>query len=120
MVDATVTYSSTDPGSIATYKCLTGMQFANNHSGIVFCEASGYWSTPPQCEAEKVKCEAPLLFEHGEAFYNSTTVGSSATFICEESYVLIGPSTVTCLESGNWDEEPPHCQSKLCVNDIVF
>lgn len=38
---------------------------------------------------------------------------SRARFACLEGYELKGPDQTTCLPSGQWSEDAPHCDSKF-------
>ena len=42
---------------------------------------------------------------------NSRSYNSTATYSCEDGYSLAGVSVRSCLSSGNWSGDPPHCQS---------
>ena len=39
---------------------------------------------------------------NGAVNVSGTTYNSTATYSCDEGYVLVGVSTSTCLGSGNW------------------
>ncbi len=40
-------------------------------------------------------------------------VGSEARYSCNYGYGLVGRSTLTCLNRGEWDGLPPTCHSEL-------
>lgn len=35
---------------------------------------------------------------------------SQARFACMEGFNLVGPEEITCTASGDWSENPPHCE----------
>ena len=40
------------------------------------------------------------------------TPQSTASYTCCEGYTLIGSQSLTCLDDGTWDNNPPFCESK--------
>ena len=42
-----------------------------------------------------------------------TSFGQTATYSCDRGYNLMGNSTRTCQETGNWSESAPTCQGML-------
>ena len=60
-----------------------------------------------------IECPDIVAPQNGERFYTSRVVGSDASFTCNEGYTLLGVRSVTCLETGQWSEVPPICESKL-------
>ncbi len=53
--------------------------------------------------------EAP---ENGHVVHSGTTIGSVVTYSCFPGYELIGETTQTCLESGEWTGNAPFCICK--------
>ena len=47
-----------------------------------------------------------------------TTVGEIATYSCNTGYNLVGESTRTCQEIGNWSGRAPTCQG-VCVYELI-
>ena len=42
-----------------------------------------------------------------------TFYGDSVELGCDEGYTLIGESRLTCLETGVWSSDVPHCQPPI-------
>ena len=54
--------------------------------------------------------EAP---RNGRVLLTGTTVGSKATYICNEKFTLISDSTRVCQPNGVWSGQAPTCDCKL-------
>ena len=52
--------------------------------------------------------------ENGEVSLSGTTLGSKATYSCNDRYVLEGESTRVCQSNGKWSGEAPTCERKSC------
>ncbi|XP_039252424.2 E-selectin-like [Styela clava] len=82
----------------------------------------------PQCD------EKPSVPINGFVICSdATNIGSVCTFGCEEGYVIMGPTTITCINvqqnggSPVWSQGPPICKQTQCgtvppspVNGEVF
>ena len=83
------------------------MLFTNNSVGIIiFLEIINYI----YIILYTVVCNA--LYDptnNGGVTTNGTEVGHTASYFCENGYVLIGNDTVTCQSNGTWSE-PPICE----------
>ena len=44
-----------------------------------------------------------------------TTFGQTATYNCNTGYNLVGDSTRTCQDTGQWGGSAPNCQRKLVL-----
>ncbi|GFO29946.1 fibropellin-1, partial [Plakobranchus ocellatus] len=40
--------------------------------------------------------------------------GDSVTYLCNLGHEMIGPATLTCSSSGEWDNNPPQCVAATC------
>ena len=49
-----------------------------------------------------------------------TTVGSTATYTCNDGFGLQGQSTRTCQTNGQWSGSAPICQRKLDVANLCI
>ena len=53
---------------------------------------------------------------NGNVSFDSTTLGSTATYSCDPGYLLDvsqgGSVVVTCLASSNWSDTAPACERK--------
>ena len=60
--------------------------------------------------AEKiVNCEALTNPENGKVMFESTAVGTIASYFCDSGYDLQGTSQRECLSSGMWYGDEPTC-----------
>ena len=50
--------------------------------------------------------------ENGLITINNITLGSIATYSCNEGYNIMGNEVRTCQENGSWSGEDPVCQSE--------
>ena len=44
--------------------------------------------------------------------------GSEASYSCSYGYGMVGGSTLTCMNSGEWNRPPPECYSELRIHAI--
>ncbi|XP_052773190.1 sushi, von Willebrand factor type A, EGF and pentraxin domain-containing protein 1-like [Mya arenaria] len=102
--NATITYNGTGFGSSALYTCDTDFYLIG--PSTIYCSDNSTWSAPPRCV--QVYCGSPVLIANGTTVYNSTAVGSTASYTCQSGFTLVGPDLVTCLENGTgyWSTEP--------------
>ena len=66
-------------------------------------------------ERDKVlnSCSYPSSILDGNLTLSGLTVGSVATYQCNDGLYLIGPSQIECEATGSWSHLPPLCTSKL-------
>ena len=53
-----------------------------------------------------VDCNMPPTINDGSRMFTTTTYQSTATYSCNNGYILTGSPTVTCLASGSWSTRP--------------
>ena len=49
-----------------------------------------------------------------------TDVGQTATYSCNTGYHLVGDSTRTCQNRGNWSGDAPTCQGKFIMSTVII
>ena len=49
------------------------------------------------------------VIENGIKNGLSTVCGSTVTFHCFAGYDLVGNSSISCLQNGNWSSSQPYC-----------
>ncbi|KAG7158260.1 Sushi, von Willebrand factor type A, EGF and pentraxin domain-containing protein 1-like 3 [Homarus americanus] len=79
------------------------------------CQADGEWSGElPYCDV--IKCPHLNAVPHGEvlSLLGDYMPSNQISFRCEEGYQMDGPNTLTCGGDGEWDDQPPSCQSETC------
>ena len=57
---------------------------------------------------------------NGRTYVSGTTVGYTVTYYCNPEYKLIGLSSRTCQENGEWSGAPPSCSRKLCITIMTL
>ncbi|XP_068175737.1 E-selectin-like isoform X2 [Antennarius striatus] len=104
--------------SSCEFTCVEG--YALTDANTLQCEATGHWSSSqPFCVA--VQCPDLQQLENGvtscgEDADMKFSFGNTCSFSCDPGYTLVGPSTVTCTSSAEWNERIPHCEAITCNN----
>ncbi|XP_059415840.1 complement decay-accelerating factor-like isoform X14 [Carassius carassius] len=72
------------------------------------CLVSG-WSGKAECIL--TTCEVPDAIEHGKMIVPRVIpeFNDVITFSCDDNYILVGNSTITCGEYGDYSSPPPTC-----------
>ncbi|XP_072163831.1 zona pellucida sperm-binding protein 3 receptor-like [Diadema setosum] len=112
-------------GSMVTLTCDQG--YAINGSAILQCVTLPCRSTyfpvwklsVPYCKAvdnQVVFCDHPGHVSNGEWNSTMTSLGSSVTLTCDDSYVINGSATLRCVRSPDsnlpvWNASVPTCQT---------
>jgi len=58
-------------------------------------------------------CGIPDAPVNGNVSLSSTTVGHTVNYTCEQGYKLLGTSSRTCQDNGQWSGTQPSCSRKL-------
>lgn len=61
------------------------------------------WAAALACSSEF------LVIDFGVARGGTGTIGDTVTYQCFRGYELSGSTTLTCLDSGQWDGQKPSC-----------
>ncbi|CAI8000472.1 Sushi, von Willebrand factor type A, EGF and pentraxin domain-containing protein 1, partial [Geodia barretti] len=111
-----VTTTGTEIDAQATYSCNGG--FVLQGVEIRICQGNGLWSVEaPSCIPRQVftcvELEAP---ENGEVSVSGLTVGSVASYRCNNGFILVGTTSRRCHEGarGGWTGNAPTCQRVDC------
>ena len=51
-------------------------------------------------------------FPEGVICYNGVTAGSTAIYICDDGFVLVGNEARVCQSDGSWNDRTPQCISQ--------
>ena len=92
--------------NVRTKYCTMKTTAQHTHSFIVYVYAV-------------VDCGMLPSISNGEVSQLSTTVGSVATYSCNDGFDLVGQSSRSCLASKRWSGSPPTCQRKLHVTILM-
>ena len=69
-----------------------------------------------------VLCSNPVGINNGTVMFNTTSIGSTATYSCDSGFELIGATTTTCTEMDSsppeFSPQPPVCRREYCTNVI--
>lgn len=107
-----VKWNSLRYGASATYECLPGYKMIGE--SVRLCELSGKWSgEEPHCISRE--CGAPAAPENGWVESEGSTVGSTATYHCNDGYELEGSMTRSCLINESWSLTIPSCKIISCI-----
>ena len=97
--------------SMATFSCNEG--YTMDGETIRICQPEGYWSgISPTCTP--VTCPVLTIPDNGNITTTGQTLGSYATFSCNEGYNMVGENIRICQPEGYWSASSPTCESVLC------
>lgn len=137
-----VVLSGNNPGSTATYRCNAGFRLRGESRRT--CQTNGQWSgKAPTCQREfnittpsasmqslaylccsfsiaAVRCRRLNNPSDGSVSLSGTTVGSTATYSCNDGFTLQGQSTRTCQSNSQWSGSAPTCQRKRDVANLAL
>lgn len=107
---------SYSPGDKVEYECRPG--YKRHHplrETTAVCQPDNTW-TPLQEACTRKSC--PRLADPLNGQVNGTFLfGSTAHFVCNEGFYLVGPKILHCDLHGDtvdWDDAPPICEKVLC------
>ena len=67
-----------------------------------------------------VDCDTIEPPVNGAVSFSSTTYNSTASFSCNDGYILAGDETITCLASGMWSIDSGAVCARKCYTVIVL
>ena len=70
----------------------------------------------------EVNCGNPGVPTHGEVLHPRAPTYdymSDLVFSCDRKYTLVGSSTITCQDTGEWSAPIPNCEGKY-YNQVFF
>ena len=96
------------------YDCMEGYELYPRYERIQ-CLEDGQWSQNiARCQA--IDCGVPTNIENGDFSAGPYTYNNEVEYYCDSGYVLHGPSSATCLASGQWsDSRVPTCEVLRCT-----
>ena len=53
-----------------------------------------------------VDCGNPVVIQHGNVVYSTTTLDSVATYTCEDGFLIAGSSKPICQANASWTSVP--------------
>ena len=62
-----------------------------------------------------IECEDLDDPRNGNVILTGTTVGSTATYVCDDGFVLIGNQLRRCMSNGLWSGEEPICKGRVFI-----
>uniref|UniRef100_A0A8C6R0X9 Sushi, von Willebrand factor type A, EGF and pentraxin domain-containing protein 1 n=1 Tax=Nannospalax galili TaxID=1026970 RepID=A0A8C6R0X9_NANGA len=112
-------WNGISPSCLDVDECAVGSDchehaFCLNTNGSYICSCNPPYTGDGKKCAEPIKCKPPKDPENGHSSGKIYTVSAEVTFSCEEGHQLVGFSTITCLESGEWDHPRPYCEAVSC------
>ncbi|XP_040195456.1 C4b-binding protein alpha chain-like isoform X2 [Rana temporaria] len=106
-------------GSKVTYVCNPGYRMTTRRK-YRECLADGTWSNAlPECAAQL--CPPPPDIINGVVYplKDEYSYLDSVTYSCNRNLALIGESSVSCKEDGEWSSNAPDCKVVNCLNPHV-
>ncbi|XP_064624477.1 CUB and sushi domain-containing protein 3-like [Lineus longissimus] len=98
--------------SIAVYTCDSGYKMIGHPERQ--CLRTGKWSGE-MAVCEEIRCGSlPSLLDGNVSLSIDDKIGSKATYICDNSFKLIGTPERQCLRTGNWSGDTPVCEEIRC------
>ena len=107
-----VLYDSNMGGGKAQYRCNKGYRLVG--PSTLTCQSSGSWSPAERPQCEEVTCPQPPLISNANILMQSepAKATSTATYVCADGFQIEGPSTIMCMENGQWTAKLPYCKGK--------
>ena len=66
----------------------------------------------------------PTPDPNGNVVSTGTSLGDTATYYCNDGFVLEGTKTIYCQNNGKWSDDAPKCNrefvSYLCQRVMIF
>ena len=107
-----VSYTSLSANSTVYFTCNTGYTPIGNTN--ITCLPNGQWSNVdvPSCNITVCPPLTPLTHGHITPIMNQYNYGTVVTFSCDPGYDLMGMSTTTCIDGGQWSANIPQCKGE--------
>ena len=104
--NAIVPYGSRFVGSTNSIRCYEGYTLFGNSS--IICEKDGSWSTSDfRCYKN---CPTPSLSNSALTSFNPRLAyNTTAKFICNDGYTVLGDLNVICVSNGQWSDPEFEC-----------
>lgn len=123
LVRGVVTARGVVHGTTVEYRCRAGYRnvLAPCVAHSLTCHEGQWHGTSPECE-EFNSCVAPPNIAHGFMYDGASSypLQSQVYFSCEPGYRLVGPSVLTCEDTGCWTPRmPPVCHLSHQYEDDI-
>nr|XP_032810000.1 sushi, von Willebrand factor type A, EGF and pentraxin domain-containing protein 1-like isoform X1 [Petromyzon marinus] len=92
-------------GDSASYKCRKGYRLEGSETAV--CRENYQWTQPPTCAS--VTCGPPATVINGKIKEQAKTpyaYGDRVSYICDDTYHLVGNGEITCQNNGQWSPSP--------------
>uniref|UniRef100_A0A1I8MVF0 Sushi domain (SCR repeat) protein n=1 Tax=Musca domestica TaxID=7370 RepID=A0A1I8MVF0_MUSDO len=94
--------------SLVKYRCDEGYEMVGR--ALLTCDFDERWNgPPPRCEIVECDTLPGNYYNTIISAPNGSYYGSKAEITCPPGHRLEGPSTLTCLSSGQWSSALPRC-----------
>ncbi|XP_075052293.1 zona pellucida sperm-binding protein 3 receptor-like [Mixophyes fleayi] len=100
---------SYEEGTNLIYSCIPGYLYISPMNNVTTCQKDNTWSTIEDDFCRKVSCGTPDLVDNGEVQFFDTLFDSTATYSCNDGYILLGNVNRKCSADGQWNGKVPSC-----------
>ena len=67
-----------------------------------------------------IECEDLDDPRYGNVILTGTKVSSTATYVCDDGFLLIGNQLRKCLSNGLWSGEEPICKGRVFIKQKII
>ena len=93
------------------YECQAGFTLLGPQ--VRRCGLEGIWSEgEPLCAL--ITCPELPRLTHGTVEAGWRIPGDKARFVCDLGWQLVGPTNITCTNTGSWNGDMPVCEASVC------
>ncbi|KAL5252397.1 hypothetical protein ACHWQZ_G015236 [Mnemiopsis leidyi] len=109
----TLSSNSTEFGTMVTVECANGHILS--HQVPILCNSSGLWNgTLPSCNFP----DCPDISDQDGVTLTGTSVGDTATLVCDTCTKSKGEKHSVCTAGGIWEPPLGRCQNVICKTTI--
>ncbi|XP_074641309.1 sushi, von Willebrand factor type A, EGF and pentraxin domain-containing protein 1-like [Tubulanus polymorphus] len=97
-------------GDVVHYLCHFGFKLRGQNK--IMCKNNSKWTNPPSCH--KIICTDPPAIKNGIVEISGNYYSDTATYSCNDRFLLVGSSILQCNLTANWQGQYPRCIPDSC------